>query len=109
MKTLEKKEEIVERVEKILNCQSPINIDGNIDDLENYISVYRDGNFSDDKVEWLFNPSTKVIIRHWWSLWQGSEDSYCQKSLKDYMEIMPTDQTHFERWVDGLKKIVVEN
>jgi len=103
-----KKEQIVEVVSRILDAKHPINVDGEVIDLSDYVSVYEDGRFSDDKEEWWFNPSSKQIITHYWSLWQGSDNVFRSRTLSDYMDLMPEDVTHFDRWVKGLKMMVVK-
>ena len=103
-----KKEQIVEVVSRILDAKHPINVDGEVIDLSDYVSVYEDGRFSDDKEEWWFNPSSKQIITHYWSLWQGSNNVFRSRTLSDYMDLMPEDVTHFDRWVKGLKMMVVK-
>lgn len=99
--------QISTKVAEILSAEHPVHL-GQLEivDLAEYTTVYSDGTFSDDKEEWYYNPSSMSLIRRTWSLWQGSEDIFVGKSFADYMNMMPSDVTHFDRWVNGLRLIV---
>ena len=98
-------EDILKKLAVLLTAVTPVNVDGEIEDLANYVSVYTDGQFSDVKFEILFNPITRGFIKHIHNLWQGEFTGYCQYSFAKFVEDMPSDEGHFNRWVGGLRII----
>lgn len=98
-------EDKLKKLAVLLTAVTPINVDGEIEDLTNYVSVYVDGQFSDVKSEILFNPVTCGFIEYVRNLWQGEFTGYRRYSFAKFVEGMPSDEGHFNRWVGGLRII----
>jgi hypothetical protein len=93
-------------IEACLSAASPVVINGEIDDLSCYVVIYWDGTFSNDKLEVLYNPTTHQFILHEHTLWQGGFCGYKNFSLEQYVRMLPDDEVHFARWLEGLRKII---
>jgi len=101
------KEQITKLVADILSAERPISLGQfEVADLVEYTKVYSDGQFSDNKEEWYFNPSSKSLIVRGWGVYQGEDDVFTAKTFEDYVALMPRDDVHFERWTNGLRTMI---
>ena len=90
---------------EIANMGNPVSTGETIIDLDHYKIIYEDGRFSNERLEIYFSPTTKRLLLHKWSMWQGGEDYYKSLPLKDYLPLMFTGD-HPERAIEGFKQIL---
>jgi len=110
---IEKENEIVKDKELfelfmfILRAESPVNVEGIIEDLAQFTEVFQDGEYSDSGFKIFINPETGVLLEYDWSNWQPKNERYRFVSLDYYMNrlINCGEGTHFDRYVEGLRKI----
>lgn len=75
------------------------------------ISVYNDGWFSENRIEYLFFPEQDIFIKSWDSLRQGAGISYEVIDLEEFFNlgsrIFKTHKfNHPMRWLEGLKALL---
>jgi hypothetical protein len=99
--------ELKEIIVRAMNASLPINVDGRPVDLDQYVYIAGDGNFSNTGFKYYYNPKNGSLIRYNWSRWQRDESVYVKSTIADYVDQMMCyrDKAHFERFIDGLEKI----
>ena len=96
-----------QEIKSIIEAKTPTNVSGTIVDFSKYNEVYSDGQWSDCGIKVFFNKETKALVLYTWSNWQGSSNTYRPYTLQEYRDMMPNDEEHFDRWVEGLRLMVL--
>lgn len=96
---------IIMMMAALFAADQPISVGGKIDDLANYVCIYTDGQFSDHTLSVWFNPVTKQFIRKDESMWQGEQTRYTPTTFLWFVELLPEDDEHFQRWIAGIRKV----
>jgi hypothetical protein len=95
------------KIKQMLEAKSPINVQSEIADLDEFIEIYADGRFSDEGETVFFKKKTDQWIIYRWNHWQGEGSFYYPYSLEKYVTeiLLPaTEDTHFKRAIEGLRK-----
>jgi len=98
-------QQVISILAALFAAENPVSVAGKIVDLSDYVCIYADGQFSDRKLSIWFNPDTCTFIRKDESLWQGEFTGYCQYSFAKFVERIPEDEDHFQRWHAGIRKV----
>lgn len=99
--------EIQERIDRILSADNPVNVNGEIEDLKDYVKIFSDGRWGHSGFSYYYNEKTHSLIMYSWDNWQPPTSGYEKATIEDYVGRMmnATDDNHFQRYIDGFKKI----
>lgn len=97
--------DLTKMIESLLEAKTPVAIiDKDVIDLDKYVEVYSDGQFSDTGEKWYWRKETKSLVCINWSNWQGASNKYRERPVTVFAEMgVRLDEEHFPRWTKGMK------
>lgn len=91
---------------ELLDMKNPVRVNNSeFEDLTDFVEIYSDGHFSSKGFRIYFNPDKKLMVKEYWSMWQGEEDRYSYFSFEKYLNLLYHGD-HPNRAIEGLKHLI---